>query len=98
MKKKSVSPSPLPSDTRTTPLHQEVATQAYILWNHYGQPSGQDVSIWLEAERQVLGVDSRVNQQAGGAVEARNLGAALAATPGSSPPEGDRAARHLSHR
>lgn len=70
---------PLPNDTRTLPLHQEIATQAYILWQHYGQPTGQDVSIWLEAERQVLGVDKRVNQQGGGAVEAKPLGSALAA-------------------
>jgi hypothetical protein len=77
-KNKSVDPTALPSDTRTVPLHQEIATQAYILWQHYGQPAGQDVSIWLEAERQVLGVDKQVNQQGGGAVEARPLGTALA--------------------
>ena len=78
--KNKPAPAPaLPSDTRTVPLHQEIATQAYILWQHYGQPADRDVSIWLEAERQVLGVDSRVNQQAGGAVEAKPLGSALAA-------------------
>lgn len=69
----------LPNDTRTAPLHQDIATQAYVLWQHYGQPEGQDVSIWLEAERQVLGVDDQVNQQAGGAVEAKPLNSALAA-------------------
>lgn len=61
------------------PLHQEIAAQAYILWDHYGQPEGRDVEIWLEAERQVLGVDREVNQQPGGAVESKPLGSALAA-------------------
>jgi hypothetical protein len=81
MKKKisAAAPAPVPNDTRTLPLHQEIATQAYVLWEHYGHPSDRDISIWLEAERQVLGVDSQVNKQAGGAVEAQNLGSALAA-------------------
>lgn len=85
-----------PSDTRTIPLHQEIATQAYILWDHYGRPSGRDVDIWLEAERQVLGIDQRVNQQAGGAVEAKPLGLALAAD--ASLPGTDNPAERLSHR
>lgn len=67
----------VPTDTRTLPLHEDIATQAHVLWEHYGQPSGRDVSIWLEAERQVLGVDARVNLQAGGAVEAEAFSAAL---------------------
>jgi hypothetical protein len=81
MKKKSVPAALVPSDTRTIPLHQDIATQAYVLWNHYGQPAGRDVGIWLEAERQVLGVDNRISQQAGGAVDAKSLSAALAAEP-----------------
>jgi hypothetical protein len=81
MKKKPNPAIPMPPDTRTVPLHQEIATQAYILWNNYGQPSGRDVGIWLEAERQVLGTDKQVNQQAGGAVDAQKLGMALASEP-----------------
>lgn len=88
MKPKTPAPSvPLPSDTRTVPLHQEIATQAYLLWEHYGRPEGRDVRIWLEAERQVLGVDARVNQQPGGAVPAEDLSDALT-TPGLSTPDG----------
>lgn len=90
MKKKAL-PANAPlllNDTRTVPLHQEIATQAYILWDHYGQPTGRDVSIWLEAERQVLGVDSQVNQQAGGAVAAKNLGAAFMPEATQAPAEG----------
>lgn len=86
-KNKSAGAPVLPSDTRTLPLHQEIATQAYILWQHYGQPAGRDVSIWLEAERQVLGVDNRVNQQASGAVEAKPLGSALATSASLPDPE-----------
>jgi len=81
MKKKPNPAIPMPPDTRTVPLHEEIATQAYILWNNYGQPSGRDLGIWLEAERQVLGTDQRVNQQAGGAVDAKQLGMALASEP-----------------
>lgn len=62
-----------------TPLHEEIATQAYTLWQHYGRPEGRDVSIWLEAERQVLGVDERVNQQSRGASESPALASALVA-------------------
>jgi hypothetical protein len=79
MKKKKNTSLSMPSDTRAVPLHQEIATQAYILWNQYGQPTGRDLGIWLEAERQVLGVDAQVNQQAGGAIDAKNLGGAFAA-------------------
>ncbi|HWA28756.1 MAG TPA: DUF2934 domain-containing protein [Lacunisphaera sp.] len=77
--KKKAAPAQVPTDTRTVALHQEIATQAYVLWNHYGQPAGRDVDIWLEAERQLLGVDPSVNQQAGGAVDAKDLAAAMTA-------------------
>ncbi len=79
MKKKSNPTTPLPADTRTVPLHQEIATQAYILWQHYGQPHGRDLGIWLEAERQVLGADSQVNRQGAGDVDAQSFSSALAA-------------------
>ena len=84
MKKKPHPPesTALPKDTRTTSLHQEIATQAYTLWQHYGQPEGRDVSIWLEAERQVLGVDERVNQQSSGASDSPSLASALMADDG----------------
>jgi len=84
MKKKPISPIPVSNDTRTTPLHEEIATQAYILWEHYGHPQGRDLSIWLEAERQVLGTDASVNLQAGGAVKAKDLSIAVSLRP--SPP------------
>jgi hypothetical protein len=86
--KKNNPPVSIPSDTRDVSLHQEIATQAHILWERYGQPSGRDVSIWLEAERQVLGVDPRVNQQPGGSVDAKDLGSALAAERAATPSGG----------
>lgn len=86
-KNKSADTPPFLSDTRMVPLHQEIATQAYVLWQNYGQPTDRDVSIWLEAERQVLGVDSQINLQPGSAVEAKLLGSALAAP--ASLPEAD---------
>lgn len=71
----------LPVDTRTMPLHDQIATQAHILWEHYGQPEGKDVSIWLEAERQVLGVDGEIQAVPGGAVAAWELSEALTPDP-----------------
>ncbi len=84
------SPAPAsPADTRTLPLEERISHQAHALWEGYGRPAGRDVAIWLEAERQVLGVDPRVNQQAGGAVAERPLHDALTPqTPRASTPDG----------
>lgn len=98
MKKKTISADahPVLNDIRTIPLHQAIATQAYVLWQHYGEPTGRDVAIWLEAERQVLGVDNQINQQASGAVEAKPLGAAL--TTGASLPGPEELSERRSYR
>ena len=70
-------PTPVePADTRTVALEARIAQQAYTLWERYGRPTDRDISIWLEAERQVLGVDGRVSQQPFGAVSAPALGTA----------------------
>ena len=38
------------------PLSQnEIAAEAYRLWEARGKPSGQDVAFWLEAERRLSG-------------------------------------------
>jgi len=85
-------PSPPPSDpadTRTLSLETGIAKQARTLWEGYDRPEGRDVEIWLEAERQVLGVDARVNQQAGGAVAEPTLHDALTPhAPTASTPDG----------
>ncbi len=65
---------PVPPDTRTLPFEDEISRQAHNLWVNYGCPRGRDVAIWLEAERQLIGVDPQVNQQGGGAVPAAPLG------------------------
>jgi hypothetical protein len=62
-----------PADTRTMPLEKRIARQAYTLWEGYGRPAERDLDIWLEAERQVLGVDASVNQQGFGSVSAPRL-------------------------
>ena len=36
-----------------TPTHDEIAQRAREIWNSRGQPAGQDLEIWLEAERQL---------------------------------------------
>lgn len=40
------SPSP-------TPNQEQIAARARQIWNARGQPAGQDVEIWLEAEREL---------------------------------------------
>lgn len=60
-------------DLRTQPLHEEIARAARELWVLYGRPSGRDEEIWLEAERQLLGVDPTVARLPGGGVSAPDL-------------------------
>ncbi len=37
------------------PTEPQIAERAQQIWNHRGQPTGQDTPIWLEAERQLSG-------------------------------------------
>ncbi len=67
---------PILPDTRELPLHAAISHQAHSLWEKYGRPEGRDVAIWVEAERQILGTDGKVNQQPTGAVPAQSLGEA----------------------
>jgi hypothetical protein len=87
MKKKNDRPTspPAPADVRTGSLHDTIARQARVLWENYGRPTARDESIWLEAERQVLGADRNVQQQAGGAVRAGQFSGTQADI---APPEG----------
>ncbi len=81
------SPASPPADLRATSLHDEIASQAHILWEHYGHPSGRDESIWLEAERQVLGADRKVSRPPGaGSLATAGLAESLNANV--APPEG----------
>ena len=40
-----------------TASHESISQRARELWQSYGRPEGRDNEIWLEAERQLLGVD-----------------------------------------
>lgn len=33
------------------PSHDEIAREAYLLWERHGRPSGRDAEFWQEAER-----------------------------------------------
>lgn len=59
-------------DLRTRPLHEEVSACARELWRKYGCPVGRDEQIWLEAERQLLGVDAQI-ARVGGSTPADTL-------------------------
>lgn len=37
----------------SSPSHDTITQQARELWEQRGRPQGQDVAIWLEAERQL---------------------------------------------
>lgn len=45
-------PSPLP------PTPEQIGQRAREIWRERGEPSGQDVEIWLEAERQLATPDA----------------------------------------
>ncbi|WP_438483427.1 DUF2934 domain-containing protein [Oleiharenicola lentus] len=68
--------APVSPDLREVSLRETISERAYYLWQKYGEPDGRSAEIWLEAERQLLGSDARINQQATGAVSAPALGAA----------------------
>lgn len=42
------------------PTQTEISQRASMLWENQGRPDGRDQEIWLEAERQLLGVDPLV--------------------------------------
>lgn len=41
------------SDSNYTPTHEQIARRAYEIFIERGQPDGQDLAHWLEAERQL---------------------------------------------
>lgn len=52
--------NPAPPATIIPPTQEDISRRAATLWENYGRPGGRDVEIWLEAERQLLGVDPAV--------------------------------------
>jgi hypothetical protein len=42
------------------PTHEDISQRATSIWQSYGQPEGRDTEIWLEAERQLLGINPLV--------------------------------------
>lgn len=53
-----------------TASHEDISNRARQLWESYGQPSGRDNEIWLEAESQLLGADPIVEVKSGESVSA----------------------------
>jgi hypothetical protein len=41
------------TDSNSTPTHEQIARRAYEIFIERGQPTGQDLAHWLEAERQL---------------------------------------------
>lgn len=39
--------------------HDQIAQRARELWEAYGHPVGRDEQIWLQAERELRGLDLR---------------------------------------
>ncbi|MET0262459.1 MAG: DUF2934 domain-containing protein [Rariglobus sp.] len=61
------------SDTFITASHEDISQRARELWAGYGHPEGRDEQIWLEAERQLLGVDPLVEGQGDTSVSAKQF-------------------------
>jgi len=41
------------TDSNQTPSHEQISRRAYEIFIERGQPAGQDLAHWLEAERQL---------------------------------------------
>lgn len=65
--------SMIQNDTVLPPSSEDISQRARELWEKYGRPSGRDEEIWLEAERQLLGVDPLVEGKGDIAVAARQF-------------------------
>ncbi len=52
--------NPAQSAAIIPPTQPDISRRAAELWENYGRPEGRDLEIWLEAERQLLGVDPLV--------------------------------------
>jgi hypothetical protein len=46
------------SEFRETVSHEEIARRAHEIWEQEGCPEGREQEHWLQAERQLLGLDS----------------------------------------
>ena len=49
--------------TQPRASHQQIATQAYMLWESDGRLPGRDLEYWLKAEQQLNGVSQPIPSQ-----------------------------------
>jgi hypothetical protein len=77
-----------------TPTHDEIAQQAYLLWESEGCPHGSDVQYWLRAEA-LLNGDSKNGSTNGSSAKSakKNSKASFIATPNRAPENALRASR-----
>lgn len=61
------------TEPATYATQESISQRARELWERYGRPEGRDTEIWLEAERQLLGVDAQVEGEANASVSAQQL-------------------------
>ena len=74
-----------PENHSSTPTHEEIAARAHAIWEHAGQPEGQEREHWLQAERELSRNDERGEAQVqinSAAPEAR-AGSTTTSNPGS---------------
>jgi hypothetical protein len=55
------------------PTQESISQRARELWERYGRPDGRDNEIWLEAERQLMGVDAQVEGSSDTSVSAEQF-------------------------
>ena len=58
------------TNSNSTPTHEQIARRAYEIFVERGQPAGQDLAHWLEAERQLRAA----GKQQARAFEQTNIG------------------------
>jgi len=65
----------------TTPSHEQIARRAYEIFIERGQPAGQDLAHWLEAERQLRAMGQQQPHTATQTNTSTQLPTAAAGTP-----------------
>jgi hypothetical protein len=62
---RSIAPEKLETKQQSTPSStrpvtpEQITKRAYEIWNERGRPSGCDLDHWVEAERELLGLDQK---------------------------------------
>ncbi len=74
---------------RIAPSHADISERAYTLWIDSGRPEGKEDELWLQAERELSGLNEMVTDRD------ETLAQKLRDAEPNFPPRGDRSATSL---